>query len=367
MINLLGFVAALIFCLGLRWLCFKKEVTPTAAGAIVMAIGIFLYSAMQQFTIYAYGEVLTFILAAVWLIIVLSIVSTLIDHSFHKKHLDGPVHLFAIGTWVAGTSVLGNVIYQFSLDLGIFPYVMGFLNIILYLCYLYHMFPAFIKIFRSNAKDHVHGVLLLSTVSTQSIVLLLFNIFHHILPDWGNMMLITFGIVLYCIGFYLITRRYILQKDWNIADDWKNTNCIVHGALSITGLAAVTTGVFGYNFEFVLWIWAIAFFVIVEGIEVYRAVLRVKKYGIFKGIGSYDVSQWSRNFTFGMLYAFTANFQVIGSSFFVSLRHVIVTSGPWVVMVFLLIEIMLFFRAKVKWNFKQTEAEKNDQKRYQKT
>lgn len=364
MINLLGFGAALLFCLAIRWLCFKKDATPTAAGAVVMAIGIFLYSAMQQFAIYAYGEVFAFILAAVWLITVLSILATLHDHSFRKKYLDDPVQLFAIGTWVAGTSVLGNVIYQFSLDLGIFPYVMGALNILLYMWYLYHVFPAFFKIYRSDAKNHVHGVLLLSTVGTQSIVLLLYNIFRHLLPDWGNRGLIVFGIVLYGIGFYLIIRRYLFQWNWNIADDWKNTNCIVHGAISITGLAAVTTGVFGYWFEFLLWMWVIVFFVIVEAIEVYRAVVRIKKYGIFQGIGSYDVSQWSRNFTFGMLYAFTANFQVVGGSLFVPLRHAIVVFGPWVVFLFLIIEILIFLRDRVKWSigkgFKQSEGKRSD-------
>lgn len=312
-----------------------------------MAIGIFLYSAMQQFSIYAYGEVFAFILASVWLLIVLSICSTLRDKSFREKHLNNPIALFAIGTWVAGTSVLGNVIHQFSLNLGIFPYIMGVLNIILYLWYLNHVIPAFLTIVRSGMKDKVHGVLLLTTVSTQSIVLLLFNIFQGILPEWGNKTLIGFGIVLYGAGFYLIMRRYLLQRSWNIADDWKNTNCIVHGAVSITGLAAVTTETFSYTFQLALWIWVIIFFILVEGIEMYRAAVRTKKYGLIKGVFTYDISQWSRNFTFGMLYAFTARFQMDADSIFSPLREIILSVGPWFVLMFLMIEIGLFIKSKV--------------------
>ncbi|ASK62643.1 hypothetical protein CFK37_11010 [Virgibacillus phasianinus] len=364
MINLLGFIAALLFCFAIRQLCFNKEDTPTAAGAIVMAIGIFLYSAMQQFSFYAYGEIFAFILAAIWSLIVLAIMSTLLDHSFHKKHLKDPVHLFAVGTWVAGTSVLGNVIFQFSLDLGIFPYIMGMLNILLYLWFLSYVFPAFLIIFKSSAKDNAHGVLLLPTVGTQSIVLLLYNIFHRLLPAFGNICLISFGILLYIIGFYLIFRRYLLQRNWNLADDWKNTNCIVHGAISITGLATVTTEVFDYHFQFFLWMWAIVFFVLIEAVELYRAILRIKKFGIVGGVGKYDVSQWSRNFTFGMLYAFTARFQLPGSSSFAHLRHVILTVGPWIVLLFLFIEIVIFFKSKLKWsigkNRRQSEAQMNE-------
>src|SRR5699024_6186250 len=125
-------------------------------------------------------------LAAIWSIIVLSILKTLIDGTFYQLYLTNPINIFAIGTWVAGTSVLGNVIHQFSLNLGIFPYVMGTLNVALFIWYLYHCFRAIPAIINSSAKDKVHGVLLLATVSTQSIVLLLYNIFNRLLPDFGS-------------------------------------------------------------------------------------------------------------------------------------------------------------------------------------
>ncbi|WP_404452302.1 hypothetical protein LG329_18320 [Virgibacillus necropolis] len=352
MINLLYFSIVFAFCYFIQRLFLKKEFSSTASGAIVMGNGIFLYSAMQQFpSLYDYGEIFAFILAAVWALIVISIISTIPKHSFKKRHFPNSIHVFAIGTWVAGTSVLGNVIHQFSLNLGIFPYIMGILNVALYIWYMYHIFKAYREIFRTSAKNQVHGVILLSTVSTQSIVLLLFNIFNKGLPDWGSATLIGFGILLYCIGLYLIFRRYVFIRNWNMKDDWKNTNCILHGAISITGLATVTTGVFNYNFILLLWIWVIALFVIVEGIEISRIIIRIKSYGLVLAIGSYDESQWSRNFTFGMLYAFTARFQMDTSSIFYPIRNIIIEYGPWVVLLFLVNEILLFF--KVKWNKKR--------------
>ena len=49
-------------------------------------------------------------------------------------------------------------------------------------------------------------------------------------------------------------------------------------------------------------------FLVIEGIEVLRAIARVRHHGVGLGLLSYDVSQGSRNFTFGMFYAFTLQF-----------------------------------------------------------
>ncbi|WP_240376795.1 hypothetical protein [Bacillus piscicola] len=350
MINLLWFGLTFIICGLFRFFFLKKEPAATPAGAIIMAIGIFLYSAMQQFPLlFAYGKPFTFILAAVWLFIVFSVAATLVDRTFQKRHLPNEIHLFAIGTWVAGTSVLGNVIHTFSLHLGFFPYVMGTLNVLLYVWYIALVLRAYPVIFRTKAKNNVHGVLLLATVSTQSIVLLLFNIFNRILPSWGNAVLISFGLILYIIGFYLIVRRYFIVRHWESMDDWKNTNCILHGAISITGLATATTGAFPYTVMLMLWVWVIAWFLIVEAIEAARAVFRINRFGFKQALAVYDVSQWSRNFTFGMLYAFTARFTINDGALLITVRNFVLAVGPWIVLLFLLYEIVLFLKAKLQW------------------
>lgn len=129
--------------------------------------------------------------------------------------------MFAIGTWSAGTFVLGNVIHQFSPNLGIFHYIMGILNVVLYIWCMYCVFKSYKVIFKTSTKGQVHGVILLSTVSTQSIVLLGYNIFNKGIPDWGSAVLIGFGIMLYGVGFYLILRRYIPIRNWSLANDWQ--------------------------------------------------------------------------------------------------------------------------------------------------
>src|SRR5699024_3291045 len=88
-------------------------------------------------------------------------------------------------------------------------------------------------------------------------------------------------------------------------DNWANTNCIIHGALSITGLAWLT--VYPQTSSFIQMFWWLTFIlvIIIEIIEVVRMISRIRHYGLGHGIGIYHVSQWSRNFTFGMFFAFT--------------------------------------------------------------
>jgi hypothetical protein len=55
----------------------------------------------------------------------------------------------------------------------------------------------------------------------------------------------------------------------------------------------------------VIWAAALILFLVVEAIEILRAVQRVRTFGWKAGLFSYSVSQWSRNFTFGMFVAFS--------------------------------------------------------------
>lgn len=149
------------------------------------------------------------------------------------------------------------------------------------------------------------------------------------------------------MAFVLIIKRYFFVKGWSITDDWQNTNCILHGAMSITGLAIVVSGAVNNNIILFIWLWILLWFIIVENIEILSAVKRVKKYGFVKGIAIYDVTQWSRIFTFGMLYTFTMKFNLtlptLSNAFFLSLQYLILKSGTWVMVIILIIEGTLFF------------------------
>jgi hypothetical protein len=72
----------------------------------------------------------------------------------------------------------------------------------------------------------------------------------------------------------------------------------------------------------------------------------VRQYGLHTGAGVYDVSQWARNFTFGMFYAFTAasleRFAPgADPSWLVAVQRAVAAVGPYVVLALLLIEAAL--------------------------
>jgi hypothetical protein len=120
--------------------------------------------------------------------------------------------------------------------------------------------------------------------------------------------LTALGAACYLAGVFLIVWRYAADRGWRFATDWDNSNCILHGALSTTGLTATTSGVLGLTAATLLWTYTGAVDVVVEAIELARAVARLRVSGWRDGLLVYDVSQWARNFTVGMFYAFTLAF-----------------------------------------------------------
>src|SRR5690606_34734493 len=88
--------------------------------------------------------------------------------------------------------------------------------------------------------------------------------------------------------------------------------------------------------------------------ECLRAVLRIRRYGLSRGIGVYHVSQWSRNFTFGMFYAFTLFLDLprnpLGQIHVLhTLKGAVIDYGAWVVLTLLINECLLFLKAKYRW------------------
>jgi hypothetical protein len=164
--------------------------------------------------------------------------------------------------------------------------------------------------------------------------------------------MILLGVLFYIVSFSLIARRYACEgRGVDLDRNWFNTNCIIHGAMSITGLASAVSGVVSSNLILLIWLWVIFWFVIVEIIEIIRAVKRIRLYGFADALLVYDPTQWSRNFTFGMLYAFTLNFDltrsVAADSFLQSLHTGLLDYFAWVVLVLLLAEIFVFFRERL--------------------
>ncbi|HLR07726.1 MAG TPA: hypothetical protein VK136_00485 [Bacillota bacterium] len=285
----------------------KYQPIEPASGAIVMANGIFLIGAVKEFPLldHRFGIYLAFLLLVTWIVIYTRLSIQFVHRDFLIPFLKHPVNSFAMGTWIAGVSVLCNVFLRYFPTILPMTQAMGILNTCLFIPFLIVCIYHFRQLFLSQHSANVHGIVLLSTVGTQSIIVLLNNVFFE-LPKAISSSVIMLGIVFYFLGLVLIIKRYAGQQGWTLADDWANTNCIIHGALSITGLAIVSSNTYSPLFVVVLWVLIFSLIVVVETLEVIRAMQRIKLYGWRNGVFHYHVSQWSRNFTFGMFYAFTS-------------------------------------------------------------
>ncbi len=84
---------------------------------------------------------------------------------------------------------------------------------------------------------------------------------------------------------------------------------------------------------------------LVEGISVVKMLKRIQVGGLLRGILKYNISQWTRNFTYGMYYAFSLSLfeNKLLKNIFLDL---VVSYGQYIVLIFLTIEIFIFFRNK---------------------
>ncbi|RWZ58654.1 hypothetical protein EQV77_06715 [Halobacillus fulvus] len=332
----------------------KRKVINPASGAIVMAFGIFLEGAMNYFFGQGVGRWFVMIYFTLSAALYTKWCRQIFQKEFLSSLINNPVNSFTLGSWVAGCSVLLVVVDAYFSFFHPIAIVMTAINTLFWLAFLMISVVNFKRLW--TERIHVpHGVILLSTVATQSIVILWNEMFPS-LPEYLSLTAIFVGVSFYIISFYLITRRYWSTR-WSLAEDWTNTNCILHGALSITGLALVSTGV--WTGTALLYYWVLVFVVLclVEGMEVIRACQRVRRKGWKEGIFSYHISQWSRNFTFGMFYTFTLMMHEALSpeSLLYSVHEVFLPVLAWVVLGTLVVEVGLWLMRKLvqlyEWSY----------------
>lgn len=319
---------------------FYKKIpqTMTSDGSIIMAIGIFTLDALQKMpsTTSSLVQLITLELLIIWLYLV---------NSYRKQYQDGyfqrtiqnKINQFGIGTWVAGTSVLAILLLQTVPSLHGFVWTSFLLTWIIWLVYMVSSSCNLWLIIFKKHKIYT-GIILLPTVSTQSIVLFTYSLFATAIPLWLYQTLIIIGYLFYLIGFFIFViyrHRYFILR-------WNNTNSIIHGALSISGLAGITTHALNDAAIISTWFLATVFLVLNEGISVIKGIYRLKKIGFLQGIFVYDGSQWARVFTFGMYYAFNRALLAchIDTNLFV---EYIVRYGQYGVLLILLFELFNYF------------------------
>jgi hypothetical protein len=190
---------------------------------------------------------------------------------------------------------------------------------------------------------------LLPCVATQSIVISGYNVFGPTFPtSYANILLIM-GFLLYLIGLGLIVFRYLYIRSTDLTESWTNPNCIVHVAMSITGVSFTLSHSGAYFIMDVLWLVTFTLFLIVEMIEIFRASQRVKQLGWKQGLFVYSPIQWARIFTFGMFLFFTERILLGNHSQIAFLQKGIFLLLPTLIVILILIEVFLF-SAKIYQN-----------------
>ena len=347
-------VLAVLF-LVIKYFFMKDISSPTGSGAIVMAIGIFINGAIVHYPFLNTELARSFalILFLLFLLIACSYIVDSLRGKVFKMHFENHVGGFAVGTWIAGTSVCGIALCARLPEWKPLVQILVIGNIGLWCYYVFRVVGSYLSFFSAGAWRKVHGVLFLSTVSTQSLVIVWKVAFgastaYTLVAPW----VILLGVIFYCVSFYLIARRYAGEgAEIDLDKGWFNTNCITHGAMSITGLASAVSGVVPPDLTLLIWLWAMSWFVIIEIVEIGRAFIRTRLHGLIGGLFIYDPTQWSRNFTFGMLYAFTLNFDIAQSAaagtFLLPLHQAVLHYFAWVVLILLLLEIFIFLRDRL--------------------
>lgn len=349
---MLYIIGAIVLCSLLYYFINGKFIyIDTVSTAIVMAIGVFSVNVAPQFAISSiWLKWIAFIAISIWAFFMTSYIFSFITKDFKSLHYENIIGRFRIGTWVASTSVTVIILSNYFPMFGriILPLVM--LNTLLWLFFFFISIKGILSILKDKHVKNVNGILFLTTVSTQSLLLMYNNVwdgFYQFL--YINELLIAIGFLFYFVCIALIIKRYT-KYDWSLINDWKAPNCMFHGALSILGSAAIISESLNYEMVLILWTIVVIIFVANEIMEVVRGVLRTKAYGFIEALCVYHPSQWSRIFTFCMFYTFTFKLHTndhMQVSWIANSQQSILLAGKWIIAILLIIEIGLLIRAQL--------------------
>ncbi|WP_411346480.1 hypothetical protein ACE3MZ_11050 [Paenibacillus sp. WLX1005] len=347
------FMILLLSCIiiGLIALGKKLPAAPTAAGSMVMALGIFVHGIWQHLT----GQPLTSLSARlliigivlVWLYLLASYLTSIRRSTFYEDHVSHPVERFAIGTWVAGTSaLLMNLYTGFNADwLNETVHIMATLNLGLWLFYMGIVVQGWYKLATDSHSQRIDSVILLPAVATQSIVLMCHQVFQLPVGVWLSRTFIILGLLCYVIGVALMVWRYRRMEQRSV-QNWKITYCITYGSLAITGVAISLTGAWSSGVSYGFWWASLIVLVIVESAETVRAIWRIRAYGWRTGVGRYHTAQWTRIFTLGIFYFLTIQTvqTATGNVITMGLHNVILSVGTWIIGILLVMELIVWFQ-----------------------
>src|SRR5690625_2274602 len=110
-----------------------------------MANGMFLIGAVKAFTLLdiLLGMYLSFILLNIWMVIYVRLSIQFFRLDFLIPYLRHPVDSFTIGTWIAGLSVLCNVLLRYFPEILMVTQAIALLNTVLWLFFFLICFLIF--------------------------------------------------------------------------------------------------------------------------------------------------------------------------------------------------------------------------------
>lgn len=332
------FVCLLLLSYLIFNLFFRFTTPKIASGLIILALGIFTLTCLPIYNL----AMLTNIIIAMELLIIWLFLATMLLQSDLNDGIDlipfG--NRMGIGAWVAGTVVTTLMLDQAESTMLGFIILLAIMALILGSIYLVIILKWLITCLRKKFRIFANGMVLLGTIAIQSIALLLSALFHEDIASWVYGTLIFFGIFFYFIGLFALIHHLFTAHRSRFIAYWPNVNCFCYGAMAITGFTMLNTEIFSHATIIIVFIWTAVCFLIVEGIEICRLVLKVKSQGIKKAICVYDTSQWARVFSIAMFYAFTRAFYHQHS-----IKHVLVVVianyGHYVVTALLVFELVL--------------------------
>ena len=138
-----------------------------------------------------------------------------------------------------------------------------------------------------------------------------------------------------------------IEAPRHFIEDWVVAPIPISNPTIGTGLAVVAWEAAPPAVALFIWLYVFCVFIAVEAVELARLLARVRAYGWSRGIFSYRVSQWSRNFTFGMFYAFTLALSqqrqgLADPLWLEAIWAWILAYGPYLVLALLLGEVALY-------------------------
>lgn len=285
---------------------FRQTTHCLGAGVIMMSLAFYAIACLPLLHVPTFVIMITALeLLILWFYYAVELMQ---DYVHDEFTMDSLADRLSVGAWVTGTILTALLLHQVERTLHGFIVLLGLVSVVLYLFYLWIMFQWCLMYWRKRFKLQANGLILLVTISTQSLVMLMGELFRDDIPAEYYQIIISLGAILYFVGMLAVVRYLFIARNGLAAVGWWNVNTLIYGAVSITGIAMLETGVFPAWVIDGIGFFVILTFVIVAVVEVSRFILRVQCKGIRAGVLVYHPSQWYRVFSCTAVFAFALSY-----------------------------------------------------------